>query len=268
MHTKLVSTSESSFTKADLEQFGISVDNFNPTDPKFLNNRKKCLFKPFGKEDIKRFELPGSGEIEDEGANERLDIQDVPSYSHLARNPTEDEITQATRDVIGYLQTNLTFRYEGRTRATRRLLSDELGWTEVECEEFTGGYPGLLFSTPGRYIGKEFAGWWFQSLQEWWTKDSWDADVLAGPSIQIIIATDGIGRGDRILMLSFFGPRHGRILQACYDSRSQKLELRISPIFSFLEKDDDSFDLFLRFMASSPPEAMNLDLSKLSLQSR
>lgn len=132
MHTKLVSTSESSFTKADLEQFGISVDNFNPTDPKFLNNRKKCLFKPFGKEDIKRFELPGSGEIEDEGANERLDIQDVPSYSHLARNPTEDEITQATRDVIGYLQTNLTFRYEGRTRATRRLLSDELGWTEVE----------------------------------------------------------------------------------------------------------------------------------------
>lgn len=69
-------------------------------------------------------------------------------------------------------------------------------------------------------------------------------------------------------MLSFFGPRHGRILQACYDSRSQKLELRISPIFSFLEKDDDSFDLFLRFMASSPPEAMNLDLSKLSLQSR
>jgi hypothetical protein len=69
-------------------------------------------------------------------------------------------------------------------------------------------------------------------------------------------------------MLSFFGPRHGRILQACYDSRSQKLELRISPIFSFLKKNDDSFDLFLRFMASYPPEAMDIDLSKLSLESR
>lgn len=69
-------------------------------------------------------------------------------------------------------------------------------------------------------------------------------------------------------MLSFFGPRHGRILQACYDSHSQQLELRISPIFSFLEKDNESFDLFLRFMASSPPEIMDLDLSELSLQSR
>jgi hypothetical protein len=68
-------------------------------------------------------------------------------------------------------------------------------------------------------------------------------------------------------MLSFFGPRHGRILQACYDSYSEQLELCISPIFNFLEKDNESFDLFLRFMASSPPETMGLDLSEISLES-
>lgn len=68
-------------------------------------------------------------------------------------------------------------------------------------------------------------------------------------------------------MLSFFGPRHGRILQANYDRYSSRLELRISPIFSFLEKNNESFDLFLRFMASSPPETMGLDLSEISLES-
>ena len=66
-------------------------------------------------------------------------------------------------------------------------------------------------------------------------------------------------------MLSVFGPRHGRVLQACYDRYSSRLELRISPIFSFLEKNNESFDLFLRFMASSPPETLDLDLSELSL---
>ncbi|CAG8100744.1 unnamed protein product [Penicillium nalgiovense] len=284
--TELVSTFESTFTKADLEQFGISAQSFKPTDPKFLDDRKKCLFKPFDKEDIKTWEVPDSGETAYEAVHKRLDIQDVPSYSHLARKPTEAEIMRATRKVIGYLQTNFTFRCEGRTGATRRPLSDELGWEEIDYEEFTGGDGGLLFSTPGRYIGEDFPGWRFRWLREWWTKDSWDADVLAGPSTQLIISTDGIGKEDRLLlgeigaivqviafrriqpefshchifpalMLSFFGPRHGRILQACYDSRSQKLKLRISPTVSFLEKNNYAFDLFLRFMASYPPETLD-----------
>jgi hypothetical protein len=130
--TELVSTRESTFTIADLGRFGISALNFKPTDPKFLDDRKKCLFKPFDKADIKRWEVPDGGEAAYEAVHKRLDIQDVPSYSHLARKPTEAEIMRATRKVIGYLQTNFTFRCEGRTRATRRPLSDELGWAEIE----------------------------------------------------------------------------------------------------------------------------------------
>ncbi|KAJ6178283.1 hypothetical protein N7519_008744 [Penicillium mononematosum] len=272
---ELVSSSESTFTQADLERLEISVKSFRPTDPEFLDDRKN----PFDKENIKRWEVPDS-EAEYEAVHKRLDIQDVPS--HLAQKPTEAEIMRATRKVIGYLQTNYTFRCEGRTRATRRPLSEELGWAEIDCEEFTGGDGGLLFPTPGRYIGQDYPGWRFRSLQEWWT----NVDMLAGPSTQIVIFTDGIGKEDRlllselgaivqviafrrtrpvfshyhifpVLMLSFFGPRHGRILQACYDSRSQQLEIQISPIFSFLRKNDESFDIFLRFMASYPPETLD-----------
>ncbi|CAP86283.1 hypothetical protein E8E15_005837 [Penicillium rubens] len=228
-----------------------------------------------------------------ESVHDRLDIQDVPRNSRLASQPSETEIADATADVIAYLEANMTFLCEGTSRTP---LSEQLGWAEIDYEEFTGGNGGLLSSTPGRYKGATFPGWDLQSLQEWWTKDSWDADVLAGPSTQLVITTDGIGMEERlllselgaivqvimfrriqpefrdwhifpVLMLSFFGPRHGRILQACYDSYSEQLELCISPIFNFLEKDNESFDLFLRFMASSPPETMGLDLSEISLES-
>ncbi|CAI7666336.1 unnamed protein product [Penicillium viridicatum] len=290
---ELASSTQSTFTKADLEGLGISVKQFNPLDPDFLDNRKKCLFKPYDKEDIKRWKIPAS-EASYESVHNRLNIQDVPLHSRLASEPTEAEIMRATRAVMRYLQTQFTFRCEGRTK---RLLSDEFGWAEIDYEEFTGGNGGLLFSTPGRYIGQDFPGWNFRSLQQWWIKDSQDADVLIGPSMHIVISTGGIGKEDRlllselgaivqviafsrnqpelkrcfifpVLMLSFFGPRHGRILQACYDSRSQQLELRISSIFSFLKKNDESFDLFFRFMASYPPETMDCDLSQFSLESR
>ncbi|KAJ5943459.1 hypothetical protein N7516_003627 [Penicillium verrucosum] len=291
--TELGLSEQSTFKKVDLECLGVTVDRFEATDSNFLDDRKKCLFKPFHQKLIKRWKIPDS-EAAYESVHDPLDIQDMARNSRLASNPSESEIADATADVIAYLTTNITFLREGRSKIP---LAQQLGWSDIDYEEFTGGHGGLLSSTPGRYKGKNFPGWDFQWLQEWWTKDSSENDILAGPSAKILIFTDGIGKEDRlllsefgaivqvimfrriqpefkhhhifpVLMLSFFGPRHGRILQACYDSHSQQLELRISPIFSFLEKDNESFDLFLRFMASSPPEIMDLDLSELSLQSR
>lgn len=59
-------------------------------------------------------------------------------------------------------------------------------------------------------------------------------------------------------MLSLFGPRHGRILQANFDT-SQKLNVRVTRIFSFLKKDSAPLDLFLRFLASTPRRDEDLE---------
>lgn len=126
---ELASSTQSTFTKADLEGLGISVKEFDPLDPDFLDNRKKCLFKPYDKEDLKRWKIPAS-EAAYESVHNRLNIQDVPLHSRLASEPTEAEIMRATRAVMRYLQTHFTFRCEGRTK---RLLSDEFGWAEIEC---------------------------------------------------------------------------------------------------------------------------------------
>lgn len=70
-------------------------------------------------------------------------------------------------------------------------------------------------------------------------------------------------------MLSLFGPRSGRIIQASYEVLTGKIGLLISPILSFCNKNDPSFDLFLRFMASYPPESNSLDqaLARMSISS-
>lgn len=60
-------------------------------------------------------------------------------------------------------------------------------------------------------------------------------------------------------MLSLFGPRHGRILQADFDT-SQKLNVRVTRIFSFLKKDSAPLDLFLRILASTPRRDEDLKL--------
>jgi hypothetical protein len=52
-------------------------------------------------------------------------------------------------------------------------------------------------------------------------------------------------------VISLFGPRHGRILQAVY-RRSGHMELRITRIYNFTKTDDAPFDLFLRYLASYP----------------
>lgn len=88
---EIASYTQSTFTRADLEGLGISVNEFDPLDPDFLDNRKKCLFKPYGKENMKRWKIPAS-EAAYESVHNRLDIQHIPLHSRLASEPTEAEI--------------------------------------------------------------------------------------------------------------------------------------------------------------------------------
>lgn len=54
-------------------------------------------------------------------------------------------------------------------------------------------------------------------------------------------------------MLSFFGPRHGRLLQGNFN-QSGILKIRASPIYSFVRKTEAPFDLFLRYYSSEPQD--------------
>jgi hypothetical protein len=56
-----------------------------------------------------------------------------------------------------------------------------------------------------------------------------------------------------VLAISFFGPRHGRLLQANF-TKSGILKVRVSPIYSFVREAEAPFDLFLRYYACDPQD--------------
>jgi hypothetical protein len=52
-------------------------------------------------------------------------------------------------------------------------------------------------------------------------------------------------------MISLFGPRHGRVLQAVY-RRDGSMELRTTRVQDLTKMDHAPIDLFLRYLASYP----------------
>lgn len=55
----------------------------------------------------------------------------------------------------------------------------------------------------------------------------------------------------QVLLISLFGPRHGRILQAVYRP-SGKLELRLTRVHDLTKMNEGPLGLYLRYLASYP----------------
>ncbi|CAG7951537.1 unnamed protein product [Penicillium olsonii] len=290
---RLIYTSKApTFSKADLERIGVTTGSFDLWDAVFLSNDSKCFFKPFSKEELHKWRIPahvaGCSDIK-----KRLDLKEVDPNSSLAQNPSSSEIRQGIRDVLAYLNTHFTFRSNGIVP-----LCGELGWSVIDPRMIGLQNTHFLFSGHGTQEETHFLSWQVWSMQVWREKNLAGVNFETGPSVRMIISTEAIGPCDRIflhelgaiaecisfrrrqqtsatypivpvLLLSFFGRRNGRIIQACYDMKTGKIELLISPILSFLNKDDTDFDIFLRFMASCPPESCSLDqsLSRMSISS-
>ncbi|KXG51326.1 uncharacterized protein PGRI_093380 [Penicillium griseofulvum] len=140
--TELALSRQTTFKKVDIERLGITVDRFEARDSNFLDDRNKCPFKPFRQKLIKSWKIPDS-KAAYESVHDRLDIQDVPRNSHLASQPSEAEIADATADVIAYLETNMTFLCDGGSSTP---LSEKLEWTEIDAEhaEIRGDGIGIL----------------------------------------------------------------------------------------------------------------------------
>ncbi|KAE8375939.1 hypothetical protein BDV26DRAFT_283033 [Aspergillus bertholletiae] len=53
-----------------------------------------------------------------------------------------------------------------------------------------------------------------------------------------------------VMMFSFMGEQHGRIILAHFDGQSQRLVIHMSKLYRFLAEDEDSLALFTRYAAS------------------
>ncbi|KAJ9480709.1 hypothetical protein VN97_g12825 [Penicillium thymicola] len=264
-------------TKSEILDLGVSVKGFDPNDEDSWGPKTPWFFMPISKEDIKPWKISASE------ANSLKASLNMPNLDLEKQLRPDWDATRATQQVLLFITAQFNHRSKSKTR-----LSDTFGWSYIDFEEFTGGNKGFLFSTSGKCRGVDTPGWRLSLLEEWW-----DWEVLIGPSIRFIICTDGNGKEGSlllgelgsiaqvvafrriqpgfetyrlfpVLLIPLFGPRHGRIIQACYDRLNDKLELRISRVFCFVTKEDEVLDTFLRFVASYPPEIANPEFSRLA----
>ncbi|KAJ6190044.1 hypothetical protein N7519_000065 [Penicillium mononematosum] len=271
LHT-LKSIDHAHLTKSEIQRLGVSVDIFalndeDSSDKDSLDPETQWLFKPISKEDIKTWKISPS---EAKAVQSSLEI---PDLVHVSQHRPDWDVTGATQEVPDFITAQFDFRRKSKTR-----LRDTFGWSDIDS---LAAMWDSFFSMDGKYRGVDTPGWRTCLIEDWW-----DGEDLAGPSVRLIICTDRNGKEGSllqselgsiaqvvafrrnqpgfetyrlfpVLLISLFGPRHGRIIQACYDRRSNKFGLRISRVFCFVTKEDAAFDTFFRFTASYPPQITN-----------
>ncbi|KAJ9265503.1 hypothetical protein DTO212C5_6696 [Paecilomyces variotii] len=250
---ELNSQAKTAYAHDELTNLGVSLGCFDPSDQKFLNS-KACLFKP-------------------------LSLKEFKEYSLL-----ESELNQGAYQIFEYLDTGYTSL---RKKSVDNLdFFDEVsGWDQIKHDNsFLDGGKGLLL---GLREGRDIPRWGCKAEREW--QEDYEDPRTIRPHIMLIICTGAEAKDNELLFgelgpiaqairnrlrqkefektslfpvlaVSLFGPRYGRLLQANFNN-SSILEVRSSPIYSFLRKDSAPFELFLRYYACEPLDGPEYEFS-------
>ncbi|KAJ5177251.1 uncharacterized protein N7482_003128 [Penicillium canariense] len=282
MLTQLRTFSQWTFKVDDLAALGVDVCEFDPYD------LRDCtpIFEPLSEQELDDYDLDEDLVLNEE-ILEKLNLQDwAPSTSNeISRREEEMEAMRAGGRIFEYLEARYScwsMIYQPKTP-----LSMVRNWTDVAIPhpEYTwprslgiNSWPrdhGLL----SRPRTRDHVGWRCEMVGEWKDRPR-RGDPTTRPHVRLIIVHGTIGSSNGILLgelgalaqviynrlcqpsfdhesffpvllISLFGPRHGRILQGVY-RRNGKLDLRVSRVYSFVKVKEAPLDLFLRYLASTP----------------
>ncbi|KAJ5814759.1 hypothetical protein N7474_006536 [Penicillium riverlandense] len=264
------------FSEGQLENLGIQLQTFDPGDVEFLESHA-CLFKLVPEKALEEFSLDEptarKGLYEtDQEFNETWEVdwtwnKTPPSETYSMRMRAY-QIFIRLKSFCQHLG-----RKDGRDWNTFNYI---YGWNHVTAESsFIDGGEGLFSCW-----GMRHQEWSVETCNEW-QDDCDDMDTIA-PHILLVTCTGTTAKDGEllfgelgpivqalrnrldqkefektslfpVLVVSLFGPRHGRLLQARF-SKSGILKIRASPIYSFLTAAEGPWNLFLRFFACDPKD--------------
>ncbi|KAJ5197224.1 hypothetical protein N7449_007703 [Penicillium cf. viridicatum] len=271
----LKSEPKAAYSSDNLTELRVVLASFNPENSSFLES-KACLFKPISSKELEEFSLS------------RFDLPKGSKYwysdfDEIYHDPTHVE-NPSSAYIIG-ARAEQIFRYlrvyynnlQKKSGRDPDFFEEFDGWNEIRVgNSFLDGGKGLLY---GRCGGVPH---WDIRAEREWQDDSNDSETTS-PHIMLVVCTeDDATKADELLFgelgsitqairkrldqkefektslfpvlaISFFGPRHGRLLQANF-TKSGILKVRVSPIYSFVRKAEAPFDLFLRYYACDPQD--------------
>ncbi|KAJ9302658.1 hypothetical protein DTO271G3_32 [Paecilomyces variotii] len=280
---ELNSQAKAAYAHDELTNHGVSLGCFDPSDQKFLNS-KACLFKPLSLKEFEEYSL--ESEL-NQGAYGYYYL----GFDKIYDDPAKEENASSSRimwqrahQIFEYLDTGYTSLHK-KSGDNLDFFDEVSGWDQIKHDNsFLDGGEGLMLGLrKGRYIPR-----WGCKAQREWQEDNEDPSTIR-PHILLIICTGAEAKDNELLFgelgptaqairnrlrqkefektslfpvlaVSLFGPRHGRLLQANFNN-SGILEVRSSPIYSFLRKDSAPFELFLRYYACEPLDGPEYEFS-------
>ncbi|OJJ51110.1 hypothetical protein ASPZODRAFT_21611 [Penicilliopsis zonata CBS 506.65] len=266
----LNSQPKEAYSQDELTRMGVSLAEFNPEDPKFLDS-KASLFKPLSVEELAKYTLDESELAGPDTETCYFDFDGLYDHPTISKDPPYSYILAERADHIFQYLNILYIFIKAKKDGDLIWFNEEFGWLDIrDGNSFLNGPQGLLLG-----LRKKVPPWDTLCKREW--QDDAEDPTTLRPHIMLIVCTGAETSNDEllygelgpiaqtiqnrlnqtefentslfpVLVLSLFGPRHGRILQAKYN-KSGVLKVHASPIYSFRFKATSPFDLFLRYQA-------------------
>ncbi|CAG8896903.1 unnamed protein product [Penicillium egyptiacum] len=256
----LQSRSKPTYTHTDLAQFGFSVQSFDPEDPEFTDS-EACLFQPLTPEELEEFE---------DTFNEFPQTYSVPEHCRMW-----DRASQ-----ISFCLEIFESSYKKEMHEDTVSIRDVSYWDNIKAEDsFHDTGDGMLLGvTIGHSTPQTLPMWHTDSTCQWLDENL----KTTRPHIKLVTLTGAEAKENEllhgelgsisnaiycrlnqpefettsifpVLMLSLFGPRHGRLLQAKFHN-SGTLNVQSSPIYNFVDS-NEKMKLFVRYNNCKPRDS-------------
>ncbi|KAJ5565756.1 hypothetical protein N7535_007394, partial [Penicillium sp. DV-2018c] len=267
---ELLSRSKPSYTHAELAEFGVSVQSFDPEDPNFTDS-EACLFQPLTQKELEEYKLDKRGLTNDE---KRYLFRFKDTFNDVPQDPSDPEHYQMWDRACQFLFLLDLFESYHMKEMDGHIFSIGRAsyWDNIKAvESFTNTPPGMMLGIKLGYSAPQALPRWDTfSICQWADEDQ----KTTRPHIKLVTLTSAKAKENEllhgeigsiansiqcrvrqpefrnasifpVLMLSLFGPRHGRILQANLDN-SGTLKVLSSPVYSFVDS-DEKMKLFVRY---------------------
>ncbi|KAJ5562130.1 hypothetical protein N7461_000891 [Penicillium sp. DV-2018c] len=244
---ELLSRSKPAYTHSDLAEFGVFVQSFDPEDSTFTDS-EACLFQPLTQKELEEYKIDRKGLTNEE---KRYLLRFGDTFNDFPLDPSDPEHYQMWDRAHQILFSLGLFesRHEKKMNGDIVTIKEASYWDNIKAGDsfyLKTTRPHIKLVT---LIGAE-------------AKESELLHGEIGPIANAIQCRVNQPEFENtpifpVLMLSLFGPRHGRILQAKLDD-SGILNVWSSPIYNFMHS-DENLKLFVRYNNCKPRDGRELE---------
>ncbi|KAF3394242.1 hypothetical protein F1880_005530 [Penicillium rolfsii] len=280
---ELQARSKPAYTHTELAQFRVSVQPIDPEDRRFTDS-EACLFQPLTQKELDTYKI-------DKKALPEAEYRYIDKFKDTFHDIVTEKVPEHCQmwERAGQIQFYLdVFESQSSRKRGRSTYSiqDVSHWDEIKAEDsFCDTPAGMLGGIKlGHSRPQDLPMWSTDSTCQW--LDDFEDPKTTRPHIKLVTFTGAKAEENEllhgelapianalycrleqpefentslfpVLVISLFGPRHGRLLQAKFDN-SGTLIVRSSPIYNFVDS-DEKMKLFVRYNNCKPRDGPEIE---------